>query len=177
MKKLTLPLLIVLLTLFISGCTGPKKEKKEVKLDKILASETLKDNLYNEVCFNVYEKTTKYDKPHYQHHNIACYYISVYDFSDKEIKDADDLKNLFKELDLSIFEEKTFTAYRKADVKYEDDEEFGAPVYTADPNDKKSLLPICHVNDKDAKYCISTYWEVYNGISTRYAIIKEKTEG
>jgi len=175
MKKLILPLLLITLSLFLASCTGKKNNIKEIKLDKILADETLNKNLYSEVCLNIYEKSEKFNKPHYQHYKTTCYYINVYEFTDKEeLLDADELKNIIKDTELSIFEERTFNAYRKKDLDYEDDDEYGAPLYTVDPSDLLSLYPVCRINDDDTKYCISSYWEVYDGVSERYAIIKEE---
>lgn len=175
MKKVLLSLLIVFSALFLTSCLAPTNEKKEVNLEKILADETLNRNLYNEVCFNIYEKGVKYKKPHYLHHKTECYFISIYDYTDKElIEDADELKELIKETDLSIFEDKEFVAYLKKDAKYTGDDEFGVPVYTIDKNDVFSLLPVCRVNDDDAKYCMSTDWKVRGGITEKFIILKQK---
>ncbi len=161
MKKLFTIMIFIMVGLLLSSC-GPRnnEDDEEIQLDKIKQDEDLKDLLYNEVCFNVYTIDEKYNKVHYQHNSVKCYFIDVKDYPDS-----------VENIELSIFETQNFSGFLKSDL-YEIGKKYGAVEYEIDPDLYRPLYPICRVNDTlSDDYCISTYWKIKDGITDNYAII------
>ena len=170
MKKILTLLLLISTAVILTSCGGSKEEVEKPKLGKILVDETLRVNLYNEVCFNAYKVEKAGEK--YIHNREVCYFINVYDYPETEgITDDDDLTEIIKDTELSVFKTGTFYGFEKSDLDDDKDKEYGAPKYYAKAKDKTTLLPVCRVNDKDADLCISTDYPLKGGISERYAII------
>jgi len=161
MKKIFTVFLTITFILLLTGCGNKDEDEKEkAQLDNIKADQGLVNLLYNEVCFNVYKIGTSWNKTSYKHSGVDCYYINVNDYN-QDVEDVEmeffDTHSVFGILDSDL---------TKIGSKY------GANEFNVSPNAYKSLLPICHVNDKDTDpYCLSTYWITNNGVTDNYAII------
>ncbi len=163
MKKILSICFIVVLTLLLTGCSSPKETEKP-DLTAIKADDSLKDILYNEVCFNQYKVETKWNKPHYKYTGVKCYYINVNDYPES-----------IEDTEITIFKDRTFSGILKSDLT-KDGKIHNTTIYKAFQASYKELPAFCRVNDDNEDYCLSLDWEVNDGVSERYALIRLNEE-
>lgn len=160
MKRIYLLICITILSILLVGCTGGTKPAEKPDLEAIKNSEEYSQKLYNEVCFNKYNKRIKFGEPHYDFDSVQCFYINVNDYGVEDIT----------KITLEIFEKQVFEGIPKGSLT-KIGERYNVPEYTAKANDKTVIKPFCRINDEDYDYCLSNQWEVRGGISERYALI------